>query len=104
MFSLTPSYIHPLVSKGVEFKLENGYTVSVQWGARNYYDNYGHRPKGTGDLTPDSATAETAITDAAGNFVKYKNHDVQAYQSVKEVIETLALVASWPKEQCNVEL
>jgi hypothetical protein len=98
MFSLTPSYSHPLVSKGVQLKLENGYTVSIQWGTGNYCQNYGHRPKSSGELLPESETAETAVIDAVGNFVSYKGNDVQARQTVEDVIQTLALVASWPKE------
>lgn len=98
MFSLTPSMENPLIAKGIQFKLENGYTVSVQWGSGNYCDNYHHRLKGVGERMPDSTTAETAIFNSDNQFINYKGDDVQAHQTVEDVIKTLALVASWPKE------
>lgn len=72
-------------NKGFSVTFDNGYTVSVQFGPGNYgsnyqlgFDNYG-KP-----MTAD--TAETALIDPNGNFVPYKDDDVQGYQSTADVL------------------
>lgn len=94
MFKLTN--LMENVSKGVALTLDNGYTVSIQWGPRNYCDN--HDLFDTESLyktAPNSTTAETAVIAPNGEFVIYKGGDVQGYQTVADVIETLATVAYW---------
>ena len=94
MFKLTN--LMENVSKGVALTLDNGYTVSIQWGPSNYCDNYGLNDRDSLYKTaPPSATAETAVIAPNGKFVKYKGDDVQPYQTVADVIETLATVAYW---------
>ena len=82
-------------NKGVHIKFPNGYSISIQWGAVNYCGNRS-RDIEYGKPVPPSSTAETAIKDPFGNFFKYKGDDVQGYQTVTEVLETMNYVASLP--------
>lgn len=82
-------------NKGVHIIFPNGYSISIQWGTINYCANRGHDIARNGPVPP-SPTAETAIKDPFGNFIKYKGDEVQGYQSVTEVLETMNYVASLP--------
>ena len=82
-------------NKGVRIVFPNGYSISIQWGTINYCGNR-DREIGFGQPVPASITAETAIKDPSGNFVKYKGDDVQGYQTVMNVLETMNYVASLP--------
>jgi hypothetical protein len=89
-------------NKGVHIKFENGYSVSIQWGAFNYCDNRA-RDVRPGLSVPASSTAETAIIYPNGKFVEYKGGPVQAYQSPAEVLETMnyASTLTYQKEEGN---
>jgi len=82
-------------NKGFHITFENGYTVSVQFGPGNYSDNYGLSIMDYyGKPVPPSSTAETALLDPSGNFVKYKGDDVQARQTPEDVLELLNYAAN----------
>lgn len=79
-------------NKGFWLTFANGYTVSVQFGYGNYCSNY--------DKTnfEDSETAEVAIWNAAGNWVKHPDHpadDVIGYQTTTQVL----LIMGWAESQ-----
>jgi hypothetical protein len=86
--------------KGFSITLPNEYTVSVQFGPGNYGDHY-HAPFGSdykstyqfcGQLGSDEV--ETAITGPDGEFVQWQDDDVQGYQTVEQVLETIKYAAS----------
>ena len=79
-------------NKGVHIVFPNGYSISIQWGTINYCGNRA-REIGFGQPVPASITAETAIMNPDGGFVLYKGAEVQGYQSVTEVLETMNYVA-----------
>lgn len=75
-------------NKGFQIKFDNGYMVSVQFGPGNYSSNYslGFEEMGRPMI---AASAETALIDPEGNFVAYKDDDVQGHQTAKDVLELL---------------
>ena len=75
---------------------DNGYTVSVQWGAGNYCDNYS--TNGYNEMPENSATAETAIIAPDGEFHEYKGDAVQGRQTPAEVLETMIYAANLPRK------
>lgn len=80
--------------KGFHITFDNGYTVSVQFGAGNYCDNYNLSIMEYHDkAVPPSSTAETALLDPNGEFVEYKGDDVQARQTPEDVLELLNYAA-----------
>jgi len=86
-------------NKGVHITFPNGYSISIQWGTINYCGNRARHlvlPSGFGQPVPASITAETAIRNPDDEFVLYKGAEVQGYQSVTEVLETMNYVASLP--------
>jgi hypothetical protein len=89
-------------NRGVHIEFENGYSVSIQWGAFNYCDNRA-RDVRPGLPVPASSTAETAIIDPNGKFVEYKGDTVQAFQLPDEVLETMnyAFTLTYQKENTN---
>ena len=75
-------------NKGFQITFDNGYRVSVQFGPGNYGSNYSASFDEYGK--PQKATiVETALLDPNGNFVPYKDDDVQGYQNVNDVLELL---------------
>jgi hypothetical protein len=63
---------------GVAVDLPNGYQISIIWREGSYSDlNVGGR-------------VETAIINPAGDFVEYEGDDVQGYQSIVDVLTTIA--------------
>ena len=84
--------------KGFQITFDNGYTVSVQFGAGNYCDNYNLGGMEYYDKpVPPSSTAETALIDPNGNFVEYKGDDVQARQTPQDVIELMIYADNLPQ-------
>jgi hypothetical protein len=83
--------------KGFFITFENGYKVSVQFGAGNYCE-YGRNAKlSIHEDSPGSAEAETAIIGPDGKFVKRFPNDydeVQGYQTPAEVLATMNYAAS----------
>ncbi len=77
-------------NKGFQIKFENGYTVSVQFGPGNYSSNYSLDFIANMNKPMTALTAETALIDPEGNFVVYKDDDVQGHQTPNDVLELLA--------------
>ena len=79
-------------NKGFQITFDNGYTVSVQFGPGNYGSNRQLDPM-TRDYTDNNGlsatTVETALMNPEGEFVSYKDDDVQGYQNVNDVLELL---------------
>ena len=81
-------------NKGFQVKFDNGYTVSVQFGPGNYGSNYNADFMSNMGKPQNAATAETALLDPDGNFVPYKDDDVQGYQSPADVLALMNYAAS----------
>lgn len=90
--------------KGFQITAPNGYTLSVQFGPGNYGENYyadiGREESECGER--GSNTAETAIIHPSKGLIpdpadtgEYAN-TVQGYQTVEQVLDRLARMASWP--------
>ena len=70
--------------KGFHIKLDNGYSVSVQFGSFNYCSN-----RNMPGQVIKADTVETAILDPQGEFVKYKGDEVQGWQTANEVADAI---------------
>jgi len=57
-------------NKGFSITLDNGYTVSVQFGPGNYGSNYDLSFLDNMGKPMTATTAETALLDPDGNFVQ----------------------------------
>ena len=82
--------------KGFSITFDNGYTVSVQFGPGNYCSNHTMVFHTMEDMAAagkkGSNTAETAIIDRHGNFVRRFDNDyeeVQAFQTPAQVLGML---------------
>lgn len=82
--------------KGFHLTFANGWTVSVQWGAGNYCDNYGSRDYAA--PAPSSRTAEVAAWDADGTWLSFGSayHTVEGYKTTDEVVNFIANIAGLP--------
>jgi hypothetical protein len=80
-------------NKGFQITFDNGYTVSVQFGPGNYGSNYLSFMENM-DKPMTATTAETALIAPDGNFVAYKDDDVQGYQTVNDVLALLNYAAT----------
>lgn len=73
---------------------ENGCTISVQFGYRNYCDNNNH-PDGysfsNGKTMVESSDAEIAIILPNGEFYDFGNDSVKGYCSANEVADYIKL-------------
>ena len=76
-------------NKGFQIKLDNGYMVSVQFGPGNYGSNYNLNMLENMGKPMTALSAETALIDPEGNFVVYKDDEVQGHQTVSDVLELL---------------
>ena len=81
-------------NKGFSITLDNGYTGSVQFGPGNYGSNYDLSFLDNMGKPMTATTAETALLDPDGNFVQYKDDDVQGYQSPADVLALMNYAAS----------
>ena len=81
-------------NKGFSITFDNGYTVSVQFGPGNYSSNYNLSMLDNMGKPMTAALAETALLDPNGDFVAYKDDDVQGYQTPQDVLELLNYAAS----------
>jgi hypothetical protein len=70
--------------RGFHLTFENGWTISVQWGAGMYSDN--HDAWASGEIREASEVAEVAIVDPAGSILD----DVHAYCSPEQVLALMA--------------
>ena len=76
-------------NKGFSITFDNGYTVSVQFGSGNYSSNYNLSMLDNMGKPMAAGLAETALLDPNGDFVAYKDDDVQGYQTPQDVLELL---------------
>ena len=81
-------------NKGFQITFNNGYTVSVQFGPGNYSSNYTLSMLDNMGKPMTANSAETALVDPDGNFVAYKDDDVQGYQTPNDVLELLAYAST----------
>jgi len=81
-------------NKGFQIMFDNGYTVSVQFGPGNYGSNYNASFLDEMGKPQQATTAETALIAPDGNFVAYKDDDVQGYQTVNDVLALLNYAAT----------
>ena len=85
-------------NKGFQLTFENGWTVSVQFGYGNYYDN-GHHPEGLALHSKriiKSSDAEIAIWDEKGEWYQFDNGDIiKGWCSADEVAEWIDKVSRW---------
>lgn len=86
MFNITKN-------KGFHITFANGWTVSVQWGAGNYGDNYGLSVFDYLDQSvPPSKLAEVAAWKD-GDWFKFENGDtVNGYINSDEVFDFMAKI------------
>lgn len=87
---------------GVHFTLQNGYQVSVQWGAYTYSDNHDadvmfpHER----DWSNTSETAEVAAWDTANNWRVFNGDTVAGYLEHDEIMEIVDETAGqWTEEE-----
>ena len=84
-------------NKGFSITLDNGYSVSVQFGPGNYGSNRELDPM-TRDYANNNGltatTAETALLGPDGNFVEYDGDDVQGYRTVNDILALLNYAAT----------
>lgn len=84
--------------KGLQMTFANGWTVSVQFGAENYCDNY-HAPSpinsnyqnNCGEMGSD--TAEIAAWNSAGVWYDFGHNAVKGYVTPNEVAEFITMIA-----------
>jgi hypothetical protein len=76
-------------NKGFSITFDNGYTVSVQFGPGNYSSNYNLSMLDNMGKPMTATLAETALIAPNGDFVAYKDDDVQGYQSTVDVLALL---------------
>lgn len=91
--------------RGFHMTFPNGLTVSVQWGAGNFCDNYSQDIDFTSSKDAESDTAEVAVLDQQEEFIDpqrffdYEIHSdgmVAGYLDPSQVVELLANVRDWP--------
>lgn len=85
--------------RGFIVTFENGFSLSVQWGPRNYCSN---RDLPSGAAVPPSRTAEVAVINQSRGFVPFwgPNCDrVKGWVSAEEVATLMGQVAALPKEE-----
>lgn len=94
-----------IMNKGFHTTFENGYTVSVQWGAGNYCDNYFPKDKDFSCKKPaESNTAEVAAFDPRDEFVDlfkvcpdlHTDGIVAGYLTPEEVLAFMNRIAALP--------
>ena len=76
-------------NKGFQITLNNGYTVSVQFGPGNYGSNRIETYATTMNAPMTATLAETALIAPDGSFVAYKDDSVQGYQDAASVLELI---------------
>ena len=81
-------------NKGFQIMFDNGYTVSVQFGPGNYGSNYNLGFAENINKPMTATTAETALIAPDGNFVTYKDDDVQGHQTVNDILALLNYAAT----------
>lgn len=83
--------------KGFHITFDNGWTASVQWGMRNYCQNYAYDPpRSDAEVgVSGSKTAEIAAWDKDGNWYNFGDDQVKGYVTPNEVLMFLNMVAGF---------
>ena len=81
--------------KGFQITFENGWTVSVQFGAGNYCENY-NMPWGAAAASEvwRSHDAEIAAWDADGNWYGFEHDPVDGRKAADEVLAFMNEIAA----------
>lgn len=85
--------------KGFHITFDNGWTISVQFGAVNYCDHYDEFSNTNRELQKQgSKTAEVGIWDNNNDWYEDADfHEVEGYCTPKRVLELMNFVASKPR-------
>lgn len=82
--------------KGFHLSFENGLTISVQWGFGNYCSNKSMRWDELDELqknrTFDGETAEIAVWDTSGTWMRFENDVVKGWCTADEVADYICKV------------
>jgi len=79
-----------LGEEGIQWSFDNGYTVSMQWGAMHYCSN-----KNLTDIpkpTDSSPNCEICIIDPNGDAVKLEDDWVRGWVSTEKLVGVLAYI------------
>jgi hypothetical protein len=88
--------------KGFHMTFDNGWTVSVQWGAGNYCDHYSTHLRTGEDYdradrdvgSNGSMTAEIAAWDKDGTWFDFGHDQVHGYVPADDVLAFMTMIAS----------
>ena len=85
-------------NKGFHMTFENGWTVSVQWGAGSYSSNRNMTPGTFGPPVPASPSAEIAAWDSEGHWYQGDDWDdnVSGYNQADDVAKFIAMIQAKP--------
>lgn len=92
-------------NSGVVFTFDNGYCVSIRWGANNYADRISCPNSAASDcaLTAEVAVFDSTISGMLGLFVfvqidgyDYNGDEVLPRRTINEVLDILNKVAALP--------
>lgn len=101
------SYFESTMRKGFHMTFENGLTISVQWGAGNYCDNYFPKDRDfTCSKDASSRTAEVAVFDSSDEFIDPQkfmeesiikgDEQVVGYLTADQVAQIIYNVSKYP--------
>lgn len=83
--------------KGFQIKFENGYTISVQFGAGNYCEHYDAPYEHNSAWMHQSRDAEVAVVAPNGEFLRITPFgNVRGFTTPNEVAALIATVATNP--------
>jgi hypothetical protein len=82
------------MGKGFHIRFNNGWTVSVQFGAGNYCDHYGRFEISASWYRGEARTAEIAAWDIEGNNYSFGDDTVAGYRTPAEVLEFMNTIAA----------
>lgn len=80
-------------NKGFHMTFANGYTVSVQFGAGNYSDNYDLSFKDEVDGVPPSSVAEFPAWGPDHAFIAVDDKEIHGYITTDEALRLMNEVA-----------
>jgi len=82
--------------KGFHLTFENGLTISVQWGYGNYCSNKSYRWGEEEVLAKegffDATTAEIAVWDESGTWMRFEHDQVKGWVTSDEVADYITKV------------
>lgn len=94
--------------KGVQFKFDNGITISIQIGGGNYCENYnepvGRIGRDVNYILPASRTAEIAGWNAEGDWFDIDGDMVKGYVPVEDVLRFTEMLRDLPSDLSKSEI